>query len=159
MKPQQRWLVRFSTSWTWINTVVSSWFIAYHEVTRGPFSTPSGIQLACLGLAVETTAHCLAHCTQQGDERGRGRGEKKRAEQHWLHLESPGTRKEPCVLTSDTVKHSTSTFLSISHLPEVAGILGGKGKFGWNSTLEKENLIWIQAPHWGAPVAFALITG
>lgn len=92
----------------------------------GPFSTPSGIQLACLGLAEETAAHCLAHCTQQGDERRLG--EKKHAEQHWLHLESPRTMKGQCVLTSDTVKHSTSTFLSISHLPEVAGKWGGRRK-------------------------------
>lgn len=52
---------------------MSSWFIAYHEVTQGPFSAPSAIQLACLGLAMKTTAHYFAQRTQQKDEQRRVR--------------------------------------------------------------------------------------
>lgn len=112
----------FNMSRTWINTLVSSWFIAYHEVTQGPFSTPSGNRLACLGLAEKTTAHSLPRSAHSA--RCRRLGERKRAGSLRLHVESLGTAKGQWVLTSDTAECSASTFLSISHLPDVGGKWG-----------------------------------
>lgn len=85
-KSQQGLLVHFNMSQMRIDTSASLWFIVYYAVTQGPFSTPSCIQLACLGLGKQTTAHCSPQHTQQEGERRLG--ESKHPRQHGLRLES-----------------------------------------------------------------------
>lgn len=133
----------FNMSRTWINTFVSSRFFAYHEVTRGPFGTPSDKWPACLGLAEETTAlslPCSVHWARlwaRGNTPGgpdscrKPRGSEGAARPDFWH------RRMLCF--------SFSFHFSPSWRRRETR---GRGKAGRASALDKEIPMWTEGPRW-----------